>query len=81
MYIEEANYVADATMAAVAHWYIREGCIFEVHDPQNVLCPSELERKGKAIKPAEYHARLMAVRDFGWSSCLYVAMAMEREER
>lgn len=80
-FVEEANHVADATMAAIAHWYTREGCIFEVYDPQNVLCPSELERKGKTIKPAEYHARLMAVRDFGWSSCLYVAMAMEREER
>lgn len=80
-YVEEANRLADATIAGISHWYMREGCIFEIYDPQNVLCPSELERKGPAIKPAEYFARLMAVRDFGWSACLYVAMALERETR
>ena len=80
-FIEAAEHIADATMATVAQWYMREGCIFEIYDPQNILCPSELERKGKSMKPAEYFARLMAVRDFGWSACLYVALAMQREER
>jgi len=80
-FVQEADWLADATIAAVAHWYMREGCIFEIYDPQNMLCPSELERKGPAIKPAEYFARLMAVRDFGWSSCLYAALVLERESR
>lgn len=80
-YVKEADRLADATMAGIAHWYLREGCIFEIYDPQDILCPSELERKGPAIKPAEYFARLMAVRDFGWSSCLYAALALERENR
>ena len=80
-YIEEANHVADATIAGIAKWYMKEGSIFEIYDPQNVLCPSDLERKGKVIKPREYFARLLPVRDFGWSSTLYVAMVMEREER
>jgi neutral trehalase len=80
-YIEEANRLADATMAGIAHWYMREGCTFETYDPQNILCPSELGRKGHAIKPFEFAARLMSVRDFGWSACLYTAMALEREGR
>lgn len=80
-FIKEADHMADVALAVMARWYMREGCIFETYDPQNILCPSELERKGKPIKPAEYYARLMIVRDFGWSACLYVAMAMEREER
>lgn len=78
-YLKEADHIVNATMAAIAEWYEREGCIFEIYDPKNKLCPSELGRKGPAIKPAEYSARLMAVRDFGWSACLYVVMAMERE--
>lgn len=80
-YIEEANRLADATVAGIAHWYMREGCTFETYDPQNILCPSELDRKGHAIKPFEFAARLMSVRDFGWSACLYVAMVLERENR
>jgi hypothetical protein len=80
-FIEEANHVADATIVGVTHWYMREGSIFEIYDPQNKLSPWELERKGKVIKPEEYFARLAPVRDFGWSSTLYVAMVMEREER
>ena len=80
-FIQEADWLADATIAAVAHWYMREGCIFEIYDPQNTLCPSELERKGPVIRPVEYFARLMAVRDFGWSSCLYAALVLERESR
>ncbi|MBR3761389.1 MAG: hypothetical protein IKK59_01470 [Lachnospiraceae bacterium] len=80
-YVKEADHIVDATLAAIAEWYEREGVIFEVYDPHNRLCPSELGRKGPAIKPAEFFARLMMVRDFGWSSCLYVEMAMEREKR
>lgn len=78
---EAADHVADATIAGVSHWYMREGCIFEIYDPENILCPSELERKGPAIKPYDYFARLMAVRDFGWSACLYTALVLEREAR
>lgn len=80
-FVEEANHIADATIAGIAHWYMREGSIFEIYDPQNVLSPWELERKGKVIKPEEYFARLAPVRDFGWSTTLYVAMMMERENR
>ena len=79
-FTKEADHIVDATLAAIAEWYEREGCIFEIYDPHNKKCPSELGRKGPEIKPAEFYARLMAVRDFGWSSCLYVAMALEREK-
>ena len=80
-FTKAADFVADATIAGVSHWYMREGCIFEIYDPHNIRCPSELGRKGPAIKPAEYFARLMAVRDFGWTSCLYAALVLEREAR
>ncbi len=80
-FIDEANKLANATIAGIAHWYMREGCTFEIYDPYDKLCPSDLERKGPVIKPTEYNARLMAVRDFGWSSCLYTALVMEREAR
>lgn len=80
-FIKEADEMVDATLKCIAEWYEREGCLFEIYDPKNRLCPTELGRKGPALKPAEPFARIMAVRDFGWSATLYVAMAMERENR
>ena len=80
-FIKEADRIVDSTLANIAHWYEREGCTFEIYDPQNRLCPSELDRKGPSLKPLEPYARIMAVRDFGWTSTLYVAMAMEREHK
>lgn len=80
-FVEEADHIVDATMAAIAKWYEKEGCIFEFYDPGNEVCPSELSRKGPAIKPADFFVRAMNIRDYGWSACLYAAMAMEREKR
>lgn len=80
-YTELADEIVDKTIRCIAEWYEREGCIFEVYDPRNRLCPSELERKGPALKPIEPYARILAVRDFGWSSTLYTAMIMDRERK
>lgn len=80
-FVKEANEIADRAIKCVAEWYIKEGSIFEIYDPENKLSPWNLERKGKVLKPEDYFARLAPVRDFGWSSTLYVAMVMERENR
>ncbi len=80
-YVEEANKIADATIAGVTYWYMRDGSIFEIYDPHSVLSPWELERKGKVLNPKDYFLRLAPVRDFGWSTTLYVAMIMDRENR
>ena len=80
-YNELADEIVDKTIKCMAEWYEREGCIFEVYDPRNHLCPTELERKGPTMKPVEPYARIMTVRDFGWSSTLYTAMIMAREEK
>lgn len=80
-YEDIANEIVDRTIRCMAEWYEREGCIFEVYDPRNRLCPTELDRKGPSLKPTEPFARLLIVRDFGWSSTLYTAMIMDREKR
>ena len=80
-YVKEANEIADRAIKCVAEWYMKDGSIFEIYDPLNKLSPWDLERKGKVLKPEDYYARLAPVRDFGWSSTLYVAMVMERENR
>ncbi len=79
-YIELADEIVNKTIGCMAEWYEREGCIFEVYDPRNRLCPTELDRKGPTLKPVEPYARIMTVRDFGWSSTLYTAMIMAREK-
>ncbi len=76
-----ADRIVDATVDMVSHWYGRAGCIFEVYDPKGVLCPTELDRKGPSPNPTYINSKLQIVQDFGWSSTLYVAMIMERNER
>ncbi len=80
-FTELADRIVDATIDMVSHWYGREGAIFEVYDPKGILMPSELHRKDPSPNPTYPGAKIQIVRDFGWSSTLYAAMIMEREER
>ena len=80
-FTELADRIADATIDMISHWYGREGSIFEVYDPKGILMPSELHRKGPSPNPTYPGSKIQIVRDFGWSSTLYTAMVMEREER
>ncbi len=80
-FTELADRITEATIDMISHWYGREGSIFEVYDPKGILMPSELHRKGPSPNPAYPGYKIQIVRDFGWSSTLYAAMVMEREER
>lgn len=80
-FTELADRIVDSTIDMISHWYGREGSIFEVYDPKGVLMPSDLHRKGPSPNPMYAGAKIQIVRDFGWSSTLYAAMIMEREER
>lgn len=80
-FTDEANHLADAVIAGIAKWYEKEGCIFETYDPYNERYGAQLSRKGPPMKPTDTYLRFMAVQDFGWSSCLYTALIMEREAR
>ncbi len=80
-FVKEADQIADKLIAGIAKWYTREGCIFETYDPYNERYGAELSRKGPPMKPTDTYARFLAVQDFGWSSCLYTALVMEREAR
>ena len=80
-FTELADHIVEATIDMISHWYGREGSIFEVYDPRGVLMSSELHRKDPSPNPTYPGAKIQIVRDFGWSSTLYAAMIMEREER
>ncbi len=80
-FVEEADQIADKLIAGIAKWYEREGCIFETYDPCNERYGAQLSRKGPPMRPTDTYARFLAVQDFGWSSCLYTALIMEREAR
>ena len=80
-YTELADRIVDATIKMVTEWYMRDGTIYEVYDPRALVSPTELWRKGPPVNPSYAVARLQIVRDFGWSSTLFTAMIMERDER
>ncbi len=78
-YTAEADKMRDDTIAVITEWYLREGVIFEYYDCDNRMSPSELSRKGPALRPADMSARFTSIKDYGWSAALFAAMVMERE--
>ena len=73
-YAEEAEALKRATLAAIEHWYVRSGCIFEFYDSNDALSPVELPRKGMPLRPRDDTVRYPSVHDYGWSAALYVAL-------
>jgi len=54
-YAKEAEEVRQKTLAAVAKWYGRTGCLFESYDSADEVSPEQLEssRSGGAAEPAQ----------------------------
>ncbi len=78
-FAEEANKLRQMTLDAMTEWYHKDGVIYEFYDCEKRIPSSKLSRKGPALMPEDPNVRIMAIRDFGWSSTLYVSMLMDRE--
>ncbi|HHV97603.1 MAG TPA: hypothetical protein GXX37_14275 [Clostridiaceae bacterium] len=76
-YIELAQSILKKTIEAIAYWYEKDGCIYEFYDSENRVSPSKLNRKGIPLEPYNFRIRPQAIRDYGWSASLYVAMVLD----
>lgn len=80
-YRDAARALCEATLTAIETWYERSGCLYEYYDSTGVRSPAELPRKGLPLCPADDMVRYPAVRDYGWTAALYVALCFWREKR
>ncbi|MDH7571902.1 MAG: trehalase family glycosidase, partial [Armatimonadota bacterium] len=74
-FVQEANGLREATLAAVQKWYEREGCLFEYYDSLDITSPRLLDRKqrlitGRGIAP---------ISDYHWTAALVAAWLLEEK--
>ena len=58
------------TFRSLDHWYQQTGTLYEFYDPENLLPPSKLNRKGPAYEPYDFTVRMQSIRDYGWTNTL-----------
>ncbi len=76
-FITEAEELRQRTLNIITKWYFADGVIYEFFENDGRVSSSKLNRKGKIVTPYNFEIKYQAVRDFGWSSTLYVALAMK----
>ncbi len=76
-YQDRADALILKTLRAVCRYYMEDGVIYEMYDPDGRVSPRCLRRKGAPIEPYDPRVRYQAIRDYGWSSALFAAMVME----
>ena len=72
-----ADDIKRKTMDAIAFWYEHDGVIYEFYQSENRVSPSRLTRKGPNVQPVDLRMRVSCIRDYGWTSALFIALAME----
>jgi neutral trehalase len=77
-YVDLADKLRKKSIEAITHWYMHDGVIYEFYDSENMISPSRFNRKGKNIQPYDFRIRLQSIRDYGWTSALYIAWMMEK---
>ncbi|NOU62876.1 FAD-dependent oxidoreductase [Paenibacillus sp. LMG 31461] len=75
---EAAAALIDKTIDVITFWYLHDGVIYEFYDSTNRVSPSKLNRKGNAVAPYQMEVKLQNIRDYGWTSALFVSMVMEK---
>lgn len=76
---EEANKLAERTIAAVQFWYERYGVIFEYFDTENLTPPPVCCRKGPPLQPYNIKRKIDAIRDFHWSAALTACLLLDSQ--
>ncbi len=65
---DAADRLRQGTLAAIERWYAACGALYEYYDTLGETPPARLLRKGRCEGRHPY----MAIRDYGWTSTLYV---------
>lgn len=76
-YQQLAAEIIGKTIEAISFWYGHDGTIYEFYDCQDRVSPARLNRKGSPVEPYDFRIKMQNIRDYGWSSALFVAMVME----
>ena len=63
-----------STIKEISKWYHQLGCIFEYYDSSATYIPALMVRKGPTTAPYDIRRKIFPVRDFGWTSALYIDM-------
>lgn len=65
-FFDLAEDIRKKTIKEVERWYRKEGTIFEFYDPFRKRSPKRMPRKDK----------FGAIKEFGWSAAIYIALSM-----
>ncbi|NOU68914.1 hypothetical protein GC096_33385 [Paenibacillus sp. LMG 31461] len=74
---EEANKLAERTIAAVKFWYERHGVIFEYFDADDKTSPPACSRKGPPLHVYDIRRKIDVIRDFHWSAALTACLLLD----
>jgi len=61
------------TLRSVAHWYEKDGVIYEYYDAEDKVSPKDLHRKGNRGP----YGLQGAIRDYNWSAAFFILFSIE----
>ena len=76
----QADSLIRATVSEISRFYHSDGVIYEMYDPDGMMSPRCIPRKGTPIEPYDSRVRYQVIRDYGWSSALFAAMVLENPQ-
>lgn len=79
-FIKQADDIILKTIQSITRFYLSDGVIYEMYDPDGRMSPRCIHRKGMPIEPYDPRVRYQAIRDYGWSSALCAAMIVENPQ-
>lgn len=78
---EEANKLAERTIAAVQFWYERHGVVFEYFDADDTVPPPACCRKGPPLQQYDLRRKIDTIRDFHWSAALTACLLLDSQAK
>lgn len=76
-YTDEAQRLAEVSIAHVRKYAESHGVIFEFYDAKDAVAPSECERKGPREGAYDIRGKVDAIRDYHWSAALTACLLLE----
>ena len=72
-----ADEIVLKTVREIARFFLTDGVVYEMYDPDGLMSPRSIRRKGPVIEPYDPRVRYQVIRDYGWTSSLCAAMIAE----
>ena len=76
----QADELILTTAKEISRFYHTDGVIYEMYDPDGLVSPRCIPRKGTPTEPYDTRVRYQVIRDYGWSSSLFAAMVLENPQ-